>query len=68
MKNTSFFIADIFLFVPPVRGEIHLIFFHIEECLDVFVVLEKFIVFGIITFFKFFCGLKNHYDVMADNE
>jgi len=60
----SLFVANIFLFVPPIRGKIHLIFFHVEKCLDIFVILKKLIIFGIITFFKFFCCLNNHNDVM----
>ena len=64
----SLFVADIFFFVPPIRGKIHLIFFHVEKCLDIFVIFEKFIIFGIITFLKFFSGLKNHNYVMPDHE
>ena len=52
-------------FIPPIWSQIHFLFFHIKKGLNIFVSLKRFIIPLVITSFKYFCSLINHYYVMS---
>ncbi len=64
----SLFAGDIFLFIPPIRRQIHLFLFHIEERLNIFVGLELFIVPFIIALPEGFSRLVDHDNVVTHDQ